>query len=110
VLGESVGKDSRSKRYKWNRLIAVVALVVGDTSERPLGEEVSDGEEGSSEGDAVQSASLEAVRRVMAAREKVSIGTKGWVYICIGELEVRRSRSRADLQRRREPPIALATY
>ena len=77
VLGEFVGKDSRWKRYKWSRLTAVAALGGGDTSECPLSEEASDGEEGFSEGDAAQPASLEAVPRVEAAREKASMRARG---------------------------------
>jgi len=71
---------------------------VGDTSECPLGEEASDGEEGFSEGGAAQSASLEAVPRVEAGREKASMRARGWVYICIEGRRIRQSRSRGDLQ------------
>ena len=61
--GESASKDCRRKRKrnKRSRLTVVVGLGVGDTNECPLGEEGSDREEGFSEGDAAQPASLETV-------------------------------------------------
>lgn len=49
----SAGKYFRQKRRNWSWLATGAALEAGDTDGLPLVAQKSDGEEGSSEGDAV---------------------------------------------------------